>query len=581
MSPIRESSNSPDSYVNGDNEEAIEVPFVDETEEWRELEDIEELEEEEFGEDLEDTIITDYRPDPNLDRYEADAVDDGEFSELDMGERRALEEQMRRRDRRLGRIPRALDDSEESDDAIGGLRRRRDRPFAEDRPQIIYEEREANINLSDTRDLPVREFLALDNVRREIGAQFTLFLTSFVDESGVSVYGDAIMNLCSNNESSLRVDYQHLCHFEGCGILAMYLVDAPIEMFRILDEATTQVILRDFEKYHEIHEDIHVRIYNLPLEDKLRDLREAHLNTLVKVTGVVTRRTSVLPQLQYVQYDCGTCGHVLGPFMFESSDKDMKIGTCPNCQARGSFSINTRHTVYKNYQQIWLQECPGSVSPGRLPVQKKVILLQDLVDSCKPGDEVEVIAVYRNNFDIALNKQQGFPVFTTILEANNVQRVDSSPSLLTSRDKQLILEMGEDPRIGEKIIRSIAPSIHGHENIKMALALALFGGEAKYGDSNKHRVRGDINVLICGDPGTGKSQFLKYVEQTAPRCMYTTGQGASAVGLTASVHKDPVTREWMLEGGALVLADRGICLIDEFDKMSDQIMGFCKFATFL
>mmetsp|Transcript_10437 Transcript_10437/g.10482 ORF Transcript_10437/g.10482 Transcript_10437/m.10482 type:complete len:217 (-) Transcript_10437:134-784(-) len=115
----------------------------------------------------------------------------------------------------------------------------------------------------------------------------------------------------------------------------------------------------------------------------------------------------------------------------------------------------------------------------------------------------------------------------------------------------------------------MAPSIYGHEFIKKGLTLAMFGGEAK-DIGGKHRIRGDINMLLLGDPGTAKSQFLKYVEQVFDRCVYTTGKGASAVGLTAGVHKDPVTREWTLEGGALVLADRGICLIDEFDKMNDQ-----------
>ena len=117
-------------------------------------------------------------------------------------------------------------------------------------------------------------------------------------------------------------------------------------------------------------------------------------------------------------------------------------------------------------------------------------------------------------------------------------------------------------------MNSIAPSIYGYPFIKKALALAMFGGEAK-DVGGKHRIRGDINVLLLGDPGTAKSQFLKYVEQVFHRVVYTTGKGASAVGLTAGVHKDPISGEWVLEGGALVLADKGICLIDEFDKMND------------
>lgn len=115
----------------------------------------------------------------------------------------------------------------------------------------------------------------------------------------------------------------------------------------------------------------------------------------------------------------------------------------------------------------------------------------------------------------------------------------------------------------------MAPSIYGHKFIKRALSLAMFGGMPK-DVGGKHKIRGDINVLILGDPGTAKSQFLKYVEKTYHRVVYTTGKGASAVGLTAGVHKDPITKEWVLEGGALVLADKGVCLIDEFDKMNDK-----------
>jgi DNA replication licensing factor MCM2 len=139
----------------------------------------------------------------------------------------------------------------------------------------------------------------------------------------------------------------------------------------------------------------------------------------------------------------------------------------------------------------------------------------------------------------------------------------------TDEDRAEILRLARDPAIGSRIAKSIGPSIYGHETVKMGLALSLFGGQEKV--NGKHRLRGDINVLLLGDPGVAKSQFLKYVEKTADRAVYTTGKGASAVGLTAAVHRDPVTREWTLEGGALVLADRGVCLIDEFDKMNDQV----------
>lgn len=132
-----------------------------------------------------------------------------------------------------------------------------------------------------------------------------------------------------------------------------------------------------------------------------------------------------------------------------------------------------------------------------------------------------------------------------------------------------IRELAKDRQIADRIYASIAPTIYGHDDIKKAISLALFRGEPK-NPEGKHTIRGDINVLLCGDPGTAKSQFLRYVSHIAPRSVLTTGQGASSVGLTAYVQRHPVTREWTLEAGAMVLADKGVCLIDEFDKMKEN-----------
>jgi DNA replication licensing factor MCM2 len=179
--------------------------------------------------------------------------------------------------------------------------------------------------------------------------------------------------------------------------------------------------------------------------------------------------------------------------------------------------------------------------------------------------------VFTNSYDGSLNTANGFPVFATVIEANYVSKKDDKLAVasLTDEDVRAIQGLSKDERVGERIMASIAPSIYGHESVKRALALALFGGEAK-DPGQKHKVRGDVNVLLCGDPGTAKSQFLKYVEKVAPRPVFTTGQGASAVGLTAYVQRSPITKEWTLEAGALVLADKGVCMIDEFDKMNDQ-----------
>jgi len=271
-----------------------------------------------------------------------------------------------------------------------------------------------------------------------------------------------------------------------------------------------------------------------------------------------------------IKYDCVKCGYVVGPF-YQSQNEETKPGTCPECQSLGPFEINQEQTLYKNYQRITLQESPGKVSAGRLPRSKDAILMGDLCDTCKPGDEIELTGVYSNSYDSSLNTKNGFPIFATVIIANHIVRNDEKGETdrMTDDDIKAITQLSKDERIGERIIASIAPSVFGHDDIKRALALSLFGGVAK-NPQEKHKVRGDINVLLCGDPGTAKSQFLKYVQKIAPRAVFSTGQGASAVGLTAYVSRSQLTKEWTLEAGALVLADKGVCLIDEFDKMNDQ-----------
>ncbi|KAJ2974173.1 hypothetical protein NQ176_g6195 [Zarea fungicola] len=432
----------------------------------------------------------------------------------------------------------------------------------------IMEEELSLEALSDVKAANLTEWVSQAHVQRTIRREFKAFLTSYTDASGSSVYGNRIRTLGEINAESLEVSYEHLS--ESKAILAYFLANAPAEVLKLFDEIAMDVVLLHYPDYERIHSEIHVRIFDLPVHYTLRQLRQSHLNCLVRVSGVVTRRSGVFPQLKYVKFDCTKCGTTLGPFQQESN-VEVKISYCQNCQSRGPFTLNSEKTVYRNYQKLTLQESPGTVPAGRLPRQREVVLLWDLIDSAKPGEEIEITGIYRNNYDAQLNNRNGFPVFATILEANNV--VKSHDQLagfrLTEEDEQAIRKLSRDPNIVDRIISSIAPSIYGHTDVKTAVALSLFGGVAKVGRGS-HHVRGDINVLLLGDPGTAKSQVLKYAEKTAHRAVFATGQGASAVGLTASVRRDPLTSEWTLEGGALVLADRGTCLIDEFDKMNDQ-----------
>uniref|UniRef100_A0A7S0WTV5 DNA replication licensing factor MCM2 n=1 Tax=Chlamydomonas leiostraca TaxID=1034604 RepID=A0A7S0WTV5_9CHLO len=563
-------------------------PVEDEQDEERLQDD-----EEEEGEDLLENMEQDYRSMDHLDNYEADGVDDDVEEELDeegqLAARAAAEAELNRRDRKQGKrgargMPGFLAGDETEDDDFASRRARRQR-----RPDMSLPEQsepeDVPINIEEHRGR-LQDWIAQEQVSREVKRRFRNFLKSYREDAGDAAQADgaaptpplyvsAIRDMMSAGRRSLEVRYGHLSKSEA--ILSMWLADAPKLMLDLFSQAAREVVLGMFEGEDEVAAavgnsefEVHVRISELPVQDRLRDLRGYHLNGLVRVSGVVTRRTGVFPQLRVVKFDCAKCGYLLGPFT-QAGDCEIKPQLCPNCSSKGPFMVNAAETVYRDYQKITLQESPGTVPAGRLPRHKEVILTHDLIDCARPGEEVDVTGVFVYGYDASLNVRNSFPVFSTHIEANYISKREDAYSIyaLTDEDKAAILGLSRDPRIGQRIIKSIAPSIYGHEFIKTGLAMALFGGMEKH-PSPAYRLRGDINMLLLGDPGVAKSQFLKYVEKTAVRAVYTTGKGASAVGLTAAVHKDPLTREWTLEGGALVLADKGVCLIDEFDKMNDQ-----------
>jgi len=524
-------------------------------------------------EDLMENMEADYASRPDLDTYDADDIDDRIISPMGISARRGVDELLNERDVRLGRgrrtfIPHQLMDKDE------------DIPMAMENINDEYsmqQEQDAEydhlVNLEDF-DGPLREWLDEDRVRREIKNRFKSFLTSFTDTAGNAVYPNKIKQMCQDNRCSLSISYMHLSEFAA--VLAIWLVEQPMVMLELFDSVAMDVAKISFPDYNEIHNVIHIRITNLPLTDELRDLRQLHLNSFIQVTGVVTRRTSILPQLQLVRFDCIKCGYTTSPIA-QNVDNDNKKDlikplSCPDCGSLGPFKLNENKTIYRNYQKLVLQECPGSVPAGRIPRSRDVILIDDLCDTVRPGEEICITGIYRNIFDVSVNIVQCFPVFSTVIFANNILKESESASLLITDEEKLYFTntLSKISDLESQLISSvIAPSIYGHSYIKRSILYSLLGGQSKL-HSNKHRVRGDINILILGDPGTGKSQFLKYIENIASRSVYSTGKGASAVGLTASVTRDRMSGEWTLEGGALVLADNGICLIDEFDKMNEK-----------
>jgi DNA replication licensing factor MCM2 len=473
------------------------------------------------------------------------------------------------------RIPAAMmQDTEESmlsegNEMTAEMRKRRERHFqdlGDDEDQEDAMEDEKFLDLEEMRgklNLWIRDPRTIRYIRRT----FKNFLLKYRDEQSKSlVYEGRINDMCSANQQSLEITYIHLTQMNPT--LAYWIFETPALILPYLNQVAFEIACKYFPGYENIHNEIYIKIKEFPLEEKLRDLRTFHLNTLVKVRGVVTRRYPVYSQLKKIWYLC-RCGNRMGP-IYQNADSEIKLGQCPNCHSNGPFTMDQEMAVYRNYQKITVQESPGSVLPGRVPRYKDTVLLGDNIDIARPGDEVEIVGIYTNKFDWLMNVKHGFPVFSTIIEANYVRRISEMELTdLSQQDKDEILRISKKSNLKRIIINSIAPSIYGHHHIKTALSLSMFGGQAKnYQDS--HKIRGDINVLLLGDPGLAKSQFLKYVEQTFPRTVYTTGKGASACGLTASVRRDPTSQEWTLEGGALVLADSGMCLIDEFDKMNES-----------
>ena len=434
----------------------------------------------------------------------------------------------------------------------------------------------------------VLEWLHQDAPRRIVKNRIYNFLYNYVDpaEPRRYVFRERVFQMTVANGCSLEVNFMQLASVHGA-TLALWLVDCPETMLSLLTEAANFLVYRALvPHYTTVHPRVHVRITDLPYKETIRGFRQTHRNILVRVEGVVVRRSPVYPQLKTVRYDCLKCSFVIGPVV-QRNDREMKVTKCPSCHSTGPFRVNMAFTEYRNHQTLVLQEPPGTVLPGRLPRSLEVILTDDLIDRVKPGELVEVTGIYANQFDPMLNHRQGFPVFTTNLVANNLQRrsvvnrggLDSGNTgggdaigrswLVDEADK--IRALSRHPKIKQKLAASMAPSIHGHPDIKLGLLLVLLGGVGKdiRGDKS-HTIRGDINCLLVGDPGCAKSQFLKFLEKTAERAIFTTGRGTTAVGLTAAVHRDPVTGDFALEGGAMVMADQGVCLIDEFDKMSDQ-----------
>ncbi|KAL6881622.1 MCM domain-containing protein [Trichoderma longibrachiatum] len=306
-----------------------------------------------------------------------------------------------------------------------------------------------------------------------------------------------------------------------------------------------------------------------------RTLSSQHLNNMVSVEGIVTRCSLIRPKVvRSVHYN-----EAKDKFHFrEYQDQTMTNGVTtssvyPQEDDEGN-PLTTEYgfCTYRDHQTISIQEMPERAPAGQLPRGVDVILDDDLVDSVKPGDRIQLVGIFRTLGN--RNANHNSALFKTVVLANNIVLLSSksnggvATASITDTDIRNINKVAKKKDLLGLLSQSLAPSIYGHDYIKKAILLMLLGGVEKNLENGTH-LRGDINILMVGDPSTAKSQLLRFVLNTAPLAIATTGRGSSGVGLTAAVTTDKETGERKLEAGAMVMADRGVVCIDEFDKMSD------------
>ncbi|KAN0063157.1 MCM DNA helicase complex subunit [Thecaphora frezii] len=414
-----------------------------------------------------------------------------------------------------------------------------------------------------------------DDLLRDRARVFSEFLD---DEGHMTNYRDAVRRMLRVDARRLIVNLDDVRSFNR--EFATGLLNEPNEYLPAFDAALYTLIE---QITHSLNIDVQGKQYYIGLRGSFGDhhvnprtLRSIHLGKMMSLEGIVTRCSLVRPKiLKSVHY----CEMTDKFHQREYRDATM-YGTLPPSSTvyptedENGYRLTTEygHSVFRDHQMISIQEMPERAPPGQLPRSIDVVMDDDMVDRCKPGDRIQLVGMYRSLGNRV--GQSTSSTFRTLMIGNNLNLLSSkagggiAQAHITDTDIRNINKIAKRKNVFQLLSQSLAPSIYGHDYIKKAILLLLLGGAEKNLPNGTH-IRGDINILMVGDPSTAKSQMLRFVLNTAPLAIATTGRGSSGVGLTAAVTTDKETGERRLEAGAMVLADRGVICIDEFDKMSD------------
>ncbi len=383
-------------------------------------------------------------------------------------------------------------------------------------------------------------------------------------------YNDEIMELANAypNQRSLTVSFRDIDIYNRD--IAAELIENPERMIPAFEAA-----LRDVEvPFQKSLDNAHIRIINVPGRIPIRDLRSRNIGKFISVEGMIRRATEVRPRMLKAAFRCLRCDYIT--YVDQPGMRlEEPFAGCENetCGKKGPFKISVEDSEFVDSQKAQLQESPENLSGGSNPQNIEIDLSDDITGKVRPGDRVIINGILRSVQRPLREGKSTF--FDLVLEANSIEKTDKEFDELdiTPEEEEEILRLSKDPGIYEKIVKSIAPTIYGSgliTDVKEAMMLQLFSGVTKELPDGS-RVRGDIHILLVGDPGVAKSQLLRYIVRLSPRGVFSSGKSASASGLTAAMVRDDLgDGRWTIEGGALVMADMGIAAVDEMDKMSDD-----------